>query len=178
MLTHLVDHIVWHSMSLCRIVRHPFLKLYFDVPRKSPKNTCLCVYTAFKAISACICSFWAKNYVHQEMCMKTIFFGIFLIESWITWLLAFHIPWKCLDSTLPYLFGVLYIEPLGYIEGGETGEQGKYCSLLPHLFMLESASLCPFGAHSVALPKISFDLWSFHWEMEDWGGGGLGFYGS
>ena len=42
-------------------------------------------------------------------------------------------------------------------------EQGNYSSLLPHLFMLESASLCPFGAHISTLPNISLSLYSFHW---------------
>ena len=41
---------------------------------------------------------------------------------------------------------------------GELEEQGNYSSLLPHLFMLDSASLCPFGEHIAALPKLSFAL--------------------
>ena len=145
-------------MSLYRLLGPPLLKLYFDVPRKSTKNTCLCVYATFKAIYVCTSSFWSNTRVHQEMYMKTKQFGVFLIESWVTWILAFHIPWEHSDSTLNFLFGVLYIEPLGYIEGGEFGEKGNYSSLFPHLFMLESTSLCPFGAHSGALAKISFSL--------------------
>ena len=61
-----------------------------------------------------------------------------------------------LDPPLP--MGGLYIEPLGCIEGGEFGEQGNYSSLLPHLFMLEFASLCPFGSHIASLPKLSIAL--------------------
>ena len=153
-------------MSLYRLFGHPFPILYFDVRRKSPKNTYLYVYTTFKAILVCIHIFWSQTHIHREMCIKPNFFGVFLIESRRTWFLAFHIPWECLDSTLHFLFGVLYIEPLRYIEGGEIGEQGNYSSFLPHLYMIECASLCPFGAHSADLPKLSFSLWDFHWEME------------
>ena len=67
-------------------------------------------------------------------------------------------PCERSDSTLHYLFVVLYIECLGYIEGGEIGEQENYSSLLPHLFVLVSTSRCPFGEHTTALPKISFTL--------------------
>ena len=74
-----------------------------------------------------------------------------------------------LTLSLPYAFRTLgldppspikwlYIEPLECIERGEFGEQGNYSSLLPHLFMLESASLCPFGSHSDALPNISISF--------------------
>ena len=145
-------------MSFWRLLGPPFPILYFHVPRLPPKNTCLCLYTTFKAILACIRWFWAKTCVHQEMCMKKKGFGVFLIESWITWLLAFHMPWERSNLTLHFLFGVLYIEPLRYIEGGEIGEKGNYSPLFPHLFMHESASLCPFGEHSVSLPKLAFSL--------------------
>ena len=145
-------------MSLCRLLGPPFLILYFDFPRKSPKNTCLCVYETFKAIPACTCNFWAKTRIHREMCIKTKKIGFFLIDSRITWLSAFHMSWEHSDLTLHCLFGVLYIEPLRYIEEGEIGEKGNYSSLLPHLLILEFASLCPFGAHSATLPKISFSL--------------------
>ena len=57
--------------------------------------------------------------------------------------------------TLHYPFGVLYKEPLGYIEDEElkSKETIVHCSLSLHI--LESASLYPFGALSV-LPKLSF----------------------
>ena len=54
--------------------------------------------------------------------------------------------------------GNVHEEPLGYIEGREIGDQGNYSPLLPHLLILEFASLCPFGAHNAALPNISFYL--------------------
>ena len=124
---------LWNSMSLCRLFRPHGLILYFDVPRKSPKNTCLCVYSTFKDILTCICIFWAKTHVYQEMCINPKVFRFFPIDSWITWLLAFHILWERLDLTLHCIFGVLYIDPLGYIEGGQIGEQGNYSPLLLHI---------------------------------------------
>ena len=69
-----------------------------------------------------------------------------------------HMPWERSDSTLNFPFGGIYIEPLGCIEAGQFGERGKYISMFPHLFMLESACLCPFGAHIVVIANISFDL--------------------
>ena len=38
---------------------------------------------------------------------------------------------KMLGFDPHYFFGVLYKEPLGYIEGGEIEEQGNYSPLLP-----------------------------------------------
>ena len=177
-LPHLVDHIFMAFHVPLQTPWTPFAQIILLCPKKVPKNTCLCVYTTFKAILTCICNFWDKTHIHQEMCIKPKKFGVFLIESWINWLLAFPRPWEHSDSTLHFLFGVIYIEPLRYIEGGEIGEQGNYNSLLPHLFMLESASLSPFGEHNAALFKLAFALKAFHWDMEDWSGGGLGFSGS
>ena len=59
------------------------------------------------------------------------------------------------DLTLHYPFGVLYKEPLGYIEEEalKRKETIVHCCLSLHI--LESASLCPFGALCV-LPKLAF----------------------
>ena len=140
---------------------------YFYQPRKSLKNTCLSVYMTFKPIPVCTRKFWANNRVHQKMCIKPKTFWVFLIESWINWLLAFHIPRKCLDSMLHFLLEGYILSLLDAFKEDNFGEKGNYSSLLSHLFMLESASLCPFGAHIATLPKISI-------EMEDWSGRGLG----
>ena len=40
---------------------------------------------------------------------------------------------RILGFNVPLPLGVLYKEPLGYIEGGEIEEQGNYSPLLPHL---------------------------------------------
>ena len=135
---------------------NPFPILYFNSPRKSPKNTCLCVYMTFKSILACIHSFWSKTCVHWEMCIKPNFFGFFLIESRINWLLAFHIPWECSKSTLHFLFGVLYIEPLGYIEGGENWEKENYSPLFPHLLCLSLHPFVPLEHTMLLFPKLPF----------------------
>ena len=120
--TWLITHL-WPSLSLCRLFGPHGLILYFGVPRSSPKIACLYLYVTFKAIFACIRNFWPQTRIHQDVCMKTNIFGYFLIWVQIYCLLAFHMPWECsAHLTLHYPFGALYIEPFGYIEGGETNE--------------------------------------------------------
>ena len=139
--TWLTTHL-WPSLSLYRLFGPHGLILYFDVPRSSSKISCLYLYTTFKAILVCIHSFWPQTRIHRDVCKMTNIFGFFLIWVWITWLLAFHIPWERSDITLHYLFGVLYNEPLGYIEGGEIQEKENYSPLLPWIFLY--LSLHPF----------------------------------
>ena len=50
---------------------------------------------------------------------------------------------------------MLYKEPLGYIEEEELQRKETIVHYCHSLLILESASLCPFGALRV-LPKISF----------------------
>ena len=59
------------------------------------------------------------------------------------------------DLTLHYPFGVLYKEPLGYIEGEELNNKEIIVHCCHNLLILDSASLYPFGALCV-LPKIAF----------------------
>ena len=54
-----------------------------------------------------------------------------------------------------YPFGVLYKEPLGYIEGEELKSKKTVVHCCHSLLILESASLCPFG-ELCFLPKIFF----------------------
>ena len=145
-------------MSLCRLLRPLLLKLYFNEPRKSLKNTFLCVYTTFNPIPACTHSILSNTRAHRETCIKTKTFGVFLNESRITWRLAFHMPGKHSDSTLHCLLEGYILSLLDALKEENFGEKGNYSPLLPHLFMLESASLCPFGAHIVALPKLVIAL--------------------
>ena len=84
-----------------------------------------------------------------------------------TCLLAFHMPRDHLDLTLRYPFGVLYKEPLGYIEGEELKRKKTIVHCCHSLLILESASLCPFGSLCV-LPKLSFscELANERWNIE------------
>ena len=61
---------------------------------------------------------------------------------------------------------MLYKEPLGYIEEEELKSKETIVNFLS-LLVLESTSLCPFGALCV-LPKISFacDLAIKRWRIE------------
>ena len=88
----------------------------FDVSKLIPKITCLLLYMTFNPILVCTCNFLPQTHLHRDVCISPNVFGDFLIGFWITWLLAFRIPWERSDSTLHYPLGVLYKEPLGYIE--------------------------------------------------------------
>ena len=167
---------LWPSLSLCRLFIPHGLILSFDVPISSPKKLCLLLYMTFKAILTCTCYFWTQPHVHRDVCISENTFGVFLIWVWISWLLAFHIPWYRSYSTLHYPFGVLYKEPLGYIEEEQLKSKETIVHCCLSLLVLESASLCRFGELCV-LPKVAFVFWACYREMKDWGGGGLYFSG-
>ena len=114
---------LWPFMSLCRLYEPHGLILSFDVPSSSLKNPCLLLYTNFNPILACTCDFWPQTHVHRDVCISPNIFGFFLIWVRISWLLAFHIPGDHSDSTLRYPVGVLYKEPLGYIEEEELNSK-------------------------------------------------------
>ena len=61
----------------------------------------------------------------------------------ITCILAFHMPRDRLDSTLHYPFGVLYKEPLGYIEEEELKGKRTIVHCCRSFLVLDSASLYP-----------------------------------
>ena len=124
-------------MSLCRIFGPHGLILYFDVLRSSQKITCLYLYMNFKAMRASIHNFWPQTCVHRDVCIKTNIFEAFLIWVWISWLLAFHMPWDHWDLTLHYPFGVLFKEPLRYIKEEElkSKETIVHCCLSLHPFV-------------------------------------------
>ena len=71
------------------------------------------------------------------------------------------------DLTLHYPFGVLYKEPLGYIEEEELKRKKTIVHFCHSLHILESASLCLFGALCV-LPKLAFscELAIKRWRIE------------
>ena len=152
---------LWSSLSLCRLFGPHGLILYFYVPRSSPKITCLYLYVTFKAILACKHILWPQTCIHRDVCIKTNIFGVFLIWIRIYCLLAFHVPWECSYSTIHYLFGVLYKEPLGYIKGGEIEEQVKYSPLLIQLCLY--LSMHPFVPWSTWYSSQDFlFLWDWY----------------
>ena len=61
------------------------------------------------------------------------------------------------DLTLHYPFRVIYKEPLGYIEEEELKSKETIVHYCRSLHILDSASLCTFGALCV-LPKLAFAL--------------------
>ena len=78
-----------------------------------------------------------------------------LMWIWVTCLLAFHMPWDCLDLTLHYPIEALYKEPFGYIEEEELKSKKTIVHCCCSLLILESASLCPLE-HFVFFPRFPF----------------------
>ena len=107
-------------MSLYRIIGPPLLKLYFDDPRKSLKNTYLFVYMNFKLIPAC-----TPKLLHCSSCtlrnMQKRKKKLLEFSSMGPNNLTLGLPyaWKTLWLDPPLSIGGLYIEPLGCNEGGE-----------------------------------------------------------
>ena len=62
-----------------------------------------------------------------------------------TYLVAFHMPRYHSYLILNYPFGVLYKEPLGYIEEEELKRKEIVVHCCLSFLILEFASLCPFG---------------------------------
>ena len=124
------------------------------------------MYTSLRSKVTCTCNFLPQTHIHRDVCISPNIFGVFLIWVQMTWLFSFPMSRYRSDLTLHYPFGVLYKEPLGYIEEEELKSNITivHCCLI--LLVLESTSLCPFGEHSV-LPKLSFSLWACYQEMED-----------
>ena len=84
-----------------------------------------------------------------------------------TRLFALHMPRDHSYLTLHYPFGVLYKEPLGYIEGEELKSNETIVHCCRSLLILESTSFYPFGVLCV-LPKLSFscDISIERWRIE------------
>ena len=76
-------------------------------------------------------------------------------------------PLYCLNLTLDYPFGLLHKEPLGYIEEEELKSNKTIVHCCCSLHILESTSICPFGALCV-LPKLDFscELAIKRWRIE------------
>ena len=95
------------------------MDLYYTlISKDNPQNLLVYTYTwLLKQYSRVYAAFDLKPTYIGMYAKWQIFFGVFLIWVRITWLLAFQIPWEHSDSTLHYLFGVLYKKSLGYTEG-------------------------------------------------------------
>ena len=76
-------------------------------------------------------------------------------------------PRDCSDLTFHYPSEALYKEPFGYIEGREMKSKKSIVHCCCSLLILESASLCRFGALCV-LPKLVFacELAIERWRIE------------
>ena len=122
-------------------------------PRSSLK-TCIICHTRLLNLFLRIYTNMTLKPAYIEMCAKgQIVLDFSLMWSWVTCLLAFHMPWDCSYLTFHYPIEALYKEPFGYIEkGGGIEEQENYSTLLPEL-ILESASLCPLK-HFVLFPSL------------------------
>ena len=128
------------------------------------------LYANFKPLSRIYTGLTSKP-TYIGMCTKIqILLEFSLTWIWLTWLLAFPMPWDRSNLTYHYPFEKLYKELFEYIEGiWENWEQRNYSPLLSEL-VLESTSLCPLE-HFCVLPKPAFCLWACCREMEDLGGG-------
>ena len=121
----------------------------------SSLKTCLIWYTWLLNPFSRIYMDLTLKPAYIRMCAKSqIVLEFSLMWIWVTCLLAFHMPWDCLDLTFHYPIEELYKEPFGYIEGRGIEEQEKYSPLLLEL-ILESASLCPLE-HFVFFPSLPF----------------------
>ena len=98
------------------------------------------------------------------MCISPNIIGVFL-DVYLNHL-SLGLPYasRSLRFDPPLPLGVLYKEPLGYIEGEELKSKKTIVHCCRSLLILESASLFPFGALCV-LPKLSF---SYELAIEIW----------
>ena len=126
------------------------------------------------------CYTWLLNpssHIYVGLTLKTAYIGMcakgqIILEFSLMWiqltcLLAFHMPWDHSDSTFHYPIEALYKEPFGHIEEEEFRSKKTIVHCCRSLLILESASLCLFGALFV-LPKIAFacELAIEGWRIE------------
>ena len=160
-------------MSLYIIFGPPLLKLYFYDPINSLKITCLLLYAALKLKPMCTrkllhVSLHTSRNVHKNK-------NFCSFPQWVLNNLTLVLPyaWKRSDSTLHCLLEGYILSLLDALKEENFGEKGNYISLLPHLLMLDFASLCPFQ-HTLLLFPIFPLISKLSIEMEDWSGGGPG----
>ena len=123
----------------------------FDVSNIIPKNMHYFPYATFKPIPADI----NLKPTYIGMCAKgKIVLDFSLMWIWVTCLLAFYMPWYCLDLTFHYPIEALYIRnPLDTLKGEELKSKKTIVHCCHSLIILESASLCPLE-HLVFFPSF------------------------
>ena len=119
-LPHMVDHIFMAFPVPLQTLWTPwtiFVPLMF--PRSSLK-ACIIFHTQILNPFLCIYADMTLKPAYIVMCAKgQIVLEFSLMWIWVTCLLAFHMPWDCLDLAFHYPIEELYKEPFGYIEGRE-----------------------------------------------------------
>ena len=136
----------------------PLCSNYALMFQESPQKVYVYVYTRLlKLYSLVYATFEPKTkYIRKYAWLQSFWsFPHRILNNW-TLCLPYALRTPELDLPLP-IWSAIYWSSWIH-SGGEFGEQGNYSSLLPHLFMLESTSICPFGEESAPLPKIPFSL--------------------
>ena len=129
-----------------------FVPLMFPI---SSLKTCIICYTRLLNLFSHIYMDLTLKPTYIGMCAKgQIVLEFSLIWIWVTYLLAFHMPWDRSYFTFHYPIEALYNVPLGYIEGG-IEEQENIVHCCRRLLILESTSLCPLE-HFVFFPILPF----------------------
>ena len=122
---------------------------------RSSLKTCIICYTWLLNLFSRIYVDFTLKPMYIGMCAKgQIVLEFSLMWSWVTCLLAFHMPLDRSYLTFHYPIEALHKEPFGYIERGGIEEQENYSPLLSKL-ILESASLCPLE-HFMFFPRFHF----------------------
>ena len=148
--------------------------LSFDVSLIIPKTIWKMIYMDFYSITTYIRGSVPDNHVHWDVCIVQIILEFSLTWIRLTRLLAFHMPWDHSDLTLHYPLWRYIRNPLVHWRHIEILKQRNYSPLLPE-FILESASLCPFGALLCSsqdfLLLVSLLSWDggLRWWRPKWG---------
>ena len=167
--------LVWHSLVPLQTLWTPwnfFIPLMFSW---SSLKTCLnCYMRLLNPFSHIYIGLTPKT-AYIGMCAE----GQIILEFSLTWiqitcLLAFHMPWYCLDSTLHFPIEELYKEPFGYIEEYgriESKETIVYCCWTYALVCIPlslGALWCSSQAFLLLVSLLSRDG-GLRWWRPKWG---------
>ena len=119
-LPHMVDHtFMAFPIPLQTLWTPGTIVVPLMFPISSLKTLIICCTQLFIPFSRIHVDITLKP-MYIGMCAKgQIFFEFSLMWIWVTFLLAFHMPWDRLDLTFQYPIEALYKEPFGYIEREE-----------------------------------------------------------